>query len=211
MVNNYFIRVLTTALLCLQPYTAQAVEQVKAISENAPNSVVPISSGETSLSGEPKNLASPSDMQNLLQYALSFDGANYRRGGENPVTGFDCSGFVRYVFHRVGEVQLPHSANAIGQLGSAVQRSEFLPGDLVFFRRGKRKVSHVGIYLGDNQFIHAASRRTGRVLISSLADRYWASHFIFGRRITLKNQSSQKFEDDSLLEPSNLNINSADK
>ncbi len=211
MVNNFFIRVLITALLCLQPFTVRAVEQVKSISEVEPSSVAPISSGDAFLPADRKNTVSSFEVQSLLQYAMSFEGAGYRRGGQHPVTGFDCSGFVRYVFHRVGEVQLPHSANAISRLGSAVKRSEFIPGDLVFFRRGKRKVSHVGIYLGDNQFIHAASRRTGRVMISNLADRYWANHVTFGRRIILEGQANQKNENESLVEPNSSNINSPDK
>lgn len=210
MMNKSAARYLLLAMLFVCSITVSALEQVKT--DEVSTSFVEPTLVNDSINPSGTVKISPSEaIQTLLQYATSFNGAIYRRGGEHPETGFDCSGFVCYVFYRVGEVQLPHSANAIGRLGNAVQRSEFIPGDLVFFRRGKRKVSHVGIYLGENQFIHAASRRTGRVMVSSLADRYWAKHFIFGRRITLENQSSQKFENESLLEPNSSTINSADK
>ena len=123
----------------------------------------------------------PDGVQNLLQYALSHEGISYHKGGTNPESGFDCSGFVSYVFDQAVGVVLPHSARAISQVGKYIQLTELHPGDLVFFHFKYRTVSHVGIYLGNNQFIHDASNRTGGVRISNLTG-YWAKHFEFARR-----------------------------
>ena len=110
----------------------------------------------------------PDATQSLLQLALDQIGVSYRRGGISPETGFDCSGFVRYVFDQAVGVMLPHSARAISEAGKHIKLTELHPGDLVFFHFKHRTVSHVGIYLGNNQFIHDASNRTGGVRISNL-------------------------------------------
>jgi len=125
----------------------------------------------------------PDPVQTLLQYALSHEGISYHRGGTTPESGFDCSGFVRHVFDHVEGVSLPHSANALSRIGSQIKITELHPGDLVFFRFMRNTISHVGIYLGNNQFIHASSTRSGSVMVSSLTDDYWAKHFALVRRI----------------------------
>ncbi len=125
----------------------------------------------------------PNAIQSLLQYALNQDGVSYHRGGTSPENGFDCSGFVRYVFDRVEGVTLPHSASALSQIGNRIKTTEMLPGDLVFFRFMRNTISHVGIYLGNDQFIHASSTRTGSVMVSNLTDSYWAKHFTLVRRL----------------------------
>lgn len=125
----------------------------------------------------------PGAIQNLVNYAVSYEGVSYIRGGANPERGFDCSGFVRYVFGRAEGVALPHSAKALSQIGSRIKMAEMLPGDLVFFRTLRNRISHVGIYLGNDQFIHASSTRTGSVMISNLKDRYWTKRFTLARRL----------------------------
>jgi cell wall-associated NlpC family hydrolase len=125
----------------------------------------------------------PDAVQNVLQYALSHEGASYRMGGSSPENGFDCSGFVRHVFEHVEGLSLPHSASAISQIGNRIKTTELLPGDLVFFRFMRNTISHVGIYLGNNQFIHASSTRSGSVMVSNLTDGYWAKHFALVRRL----------------------------
>jgi hypothetical protein len=124
----------------------------------------------------------PEAMQNLLHYATNFKGISYKRGGTNPESGFDCSGFVRYVFDRIDGLSLPHSSKALSQIGDRIVMAELHPGDLVFFSF-MHTISHVGIYLGNDQFIHASSTRTGIVMVSSLTDDYWAKHFTLARRI----------------------------
>lgn len=122
-------------------------------------------------------------IDHLLSYALSKQGLPYRVGGQTPKTGFDCSGFVRYVFDQTEGLLLPHSAEAISQMGRRIEVTDIHPGDLVFFSFIRESISHVGIYLGNEEFIHAASRHTGSVKISSLNESYWANHFVLARRL----------------------------
>ncbi len=125
--------------------------------------------------------AKQSDSQSdLIQTALSLRGIAYRSGGTSR-RGFDCSGFTRYVFAKYG-ISLPHSSAAQARLGSSVARSELKAGDLVFFETYKRGISHVGIYIGGNQFVHAP--RNGRtVSTDSLSSGYYASRYRGARRI----------------------------
>lgn len=121
-------------------------------------------------------------VQEVLINALSLTGIQYKYGGNNPATGFDCSGFVRYVFHNAANLTLPPTARAISQIGKSVKKDELQPGDLVFFNTLKKAFSHVGIYIGDNKFIHAPS--TGKtVRVESMQDNYWASRFEGGQRL----------------------------
>jgi cell wall-associated NlpC family hydrolase len=140
---------------------------------------------------QPALKALPDAVQNLLQFALQQVGVSYRRGGTSPETGFDCSGFVGYVFDRVEGITLPHSAMAISQIGKRINLTDLNPGDLVFFHLKRHHViSHVGIYLGNNQFVHDASNRTGGVRISNLTG-YWARHFKLARRLDILGEQSE--------------------
>ena len=118
----------------------------------------------------------------LLAAAMSLRDIRYVRGGHNPSTGFDCSGFVRYVFaHAIG-LQLP--SNSAGQFlaGIKVSRADMKPGDLVFFHtRGRHRISHVGIYISNGRFIHSPTSGKS-VEISSLDDSYWAKRFAGAKR-----------------------------
>jgi cell wall-associated NlpC family hydrolase len=118
----------------------------------------------------------------VLVNALSLTGVRYKYGGNSPETGFDCSGFVRYVFKQATSLSLPHSAMAISQLGKSVSKDELQPGDLVFFNTLRSTFSHVGIYLGNNRFIHSPSRG-GKVRVESMDDVYWAKNFNGAQRI----------------------------
>lgn len=105
----------------------------------------------------------------------------YRRGGREPSTGFDCSGFVRYVFRHGLNVELPASSAAQFLTGLKIDRKELREGDLVFFRTEGKRISHVGIYLGDGSFIHAPSSGK-RVSVSRLSEKYWAARFAGAKR-----------------------------
>lgn len=118
----------------------------------------------------------------VLVNALSLTGIRYQYGGNSPETGFDCSGFVRYVFKQAASLTLPHSALAISQIGTAVPKSELQPGDLVFFNTLKSAFSHVGIYLGNNRFIHSPSSG-GQVRVENMQDGYWSKHYNGAQRI----------------------------
>jgi cell wall-associated NlpC family hydrolase len=121
-------------------------------------------------------------LRNLLaDFAMTLRDIRYRRGGKEPSTGFDCSGFVRYVYkHALGKELPPNSASQY-QTGTQIARSEMKTGDLVFFRIKGKRVSHVGIYLGEGRFIHAPS--TGkRISVSELSEGYWAKRFVGAKR-----------------------------
>lgn len=122
----------------------------------------------------------------VLVNALSLTGVRYQYGGNSPETGFDCSGFVRYVFKQATTLTLPRSALAISQLGTTVPKDELQPGDLVFFNTLKSTFSHVGIYLGNNRFIHSPSSG-GKVRVESMQDGYWAKRFNGAQRIDEEN------------------------
>ncbi|MEO8808715.1 MAG: NlpC/P60 family protein [Rhodanobacter sp.] len=118
----------------------------------------------------------------LLAAAMGLRDIRYVRGGRDPSTGFDCSGFVRYVFaHAIG-LQLPSNSAAQFLRGVKVKRADMKPGDLVFFHTGRRhSISHVGIYISNGHFIHSPT--TGKsVEISSLEDGYWAKRFAGAKR-----------------------------
>lgn len=117
----------------------------------------------------------------LVNYALSLQGAPYRYGKDSPEEGFDCSGFVRHVYKKQG-VKLPRTAKAMASALPKVPDKAIHPGDLLFFNINNKPFSHVGIYVSGDQFIHAPSRRTGRVLVSSLRDRYWQRCYVGARR-----------------------------
>lgn len=127
----------------------------------------------------------PDKNQDLVLYALSLNGSPYKYGGRSVDTGFDCSGFVRYVFGQVAGLTLPHTARTISQSGAQVARSELQPGDLIFFNTLRRAFSHVGIYVGENRFIHASSSKNGYVVVSNLNEKYWTKRFDGARRYAL--------------------------
>ena len=120
--------------------------------------------------------------QDLASAALDLIGIRYKWGGNTPETGLDCSGLVRYVFQQVTGVTLPRTAKDMSRLGAQVAVSDLQPGDLVFFNTRRFAFSHVGIYLGDNQFVHAP-RRGREVEIATLDSGFWQRRFNGARRM----------------------------
>ncbi|MFM2409133.1 MAG: hypothetical protein RL358_1875 [Pseudomonadota bacterium] len=118
----------------------------------------------------------------LTDYAQSLIGTPYKYGGNSPDTGFDCSGFVGHIFRETRGQLLPRSSFSIAAQGSVLNRDELAVGDLVFFNTRRKKFSHVGIYLGNNTFIHAPSHG-GRVRMDDLTQDYWRRHYNGARRI----------------------------
>lgn len=118
----------------------------------------------------------------LVINALSFLGVRYKYGGDHVSTGFDCSGFVRHVYQQTLGLVLPHSAAQQSRQGEKIAENQLRPGDLVFFNTLRRAFSHVGIYIGNGEFIHAP-RPGQRVQIGKLDDPYWARHFDGARRL----------------------------
>ncbi|HQV49605.1 C40 family peptidase [Dokdonella sp.] len=117
----------------------------------------------------------------LLDLANTLRDIRYRRGGRSPASGFDCSGFVSYVFRNGIGVDLPNTSAAQYRDGREVERDQLQRGDLVFFRTRGKQISHVGMYIGDGEFIHAPSRGK-RVSVSRLSTPYWAHRFVGAKR-----------------------------
>ncbi|AFQ47811.1 C40 family peptidase [Burkholderia cepacia] len=114
--------------------------------------------------------------------ALNMIGVRYRWGGNSPDSGLDCSGFVRYVFQDTLGMSLPRRAEEMSRVGEKVSMSNLKPGDLVFFNTMRRTFSHVGIYIGDNKFVHSPS--TGSTIrVDDLDSGYWEKRFTGARRI----------------------------
>jgi cell wall-associated NlpC family hydrolase len=120
----------------------------------------------------------------LVMQALGYLGIRYKYGGSSPDTGFDCSGLVRYVVNQAIGLVLPRDARAISLLGSRIDTAELQPGDLVFFNTMRKPFSHVGIYVGEQRFIHAPASG-GTVELVNMSERYWQSRFDGARRLSL--------------------------
>ncbi len=115
-------------------------------------------------------------------YALGLHGTHYQWGGNSPQSGFDCSGFVRHVYKESAGMLLPRSSYEMSRAGNPIDSAELQPGDLVFFNTLQRAYSHVGIYVGDNRFIHSPSAGKS-VQISQMSDSYWKRRFEGARRM----------------------------
>jgi len=126
----------------------------------------------------------------LIGSAMGLLGVAYRYGGTSASTGFDCSGFMQHIFRRSMGLNLPRTSAEQAKMGVGVSRGELQPGDMVFFRTmGRGRISHVGLYIGNDRFIHAP--RTGkRIEITSLSNKYWNAKYAFARRVK-KNDPSR--------------------
>ncbi|MDH4553361.1 peptidase P60 [Pseudomonas sp. LB-090624] len=165
----------------------------------AAQSAIKAKASPSSVFGEPEELATEDDLasfssskpyqlpvlaDSILERGMSLIGTRYRFGGTSEKSGFDCSGFIGYLFREEAGMTLPRSTREMINVDAPkVARNKLKPGDLLFFStNGRGRVSHAGIYLGDNQFIHSSSRRSGGVRIDSLGDRYWSKTFIEAKR-----------------------------
>ena len=123
----------------------------------------------------------PKDHHALYLEAAQWIGTPYRSGGQSR-KGTDCSGFVRQVYKKVYDIDLPRSTTEQVEEGKRVRRHKLREGDLVFFHGSKRRrANHVGIYLKEGKFVHASTSRG--VMVSRLDEDYWDEHWLRGRRI----------------------------
>ncbi len=120
--------------------------------------------------------------EELVQQALAAVGVSYRRGGDSPGAGFDCSGLVVHVYKEALGLALPHSALAQSQVGRPVSAGDLQPGDLVFYNTRNRRYSHVGLYLGDGRFVHAP-KPGAAVRVERMSTGYWTRRYNGARRI----------------------------
>lgn len=114
--------------------------------------------------------------EEVVTYSMWLVDKDYRFGGQTPETGFDCSGMVSYVFMKVAGIKLPHNAAMIAKEGKEISRSRLMAGDLVFFKSNDKGFAHVGIYIGNDRFIHAPNSMS-KVKISRLSSSYYNTNF----------------------------------
>ena len=121
--------------------------------------------------------------EQVIKIARSMLGTPYRYGGRSPKTGFDCSGLVYFSFLQIG-ITLPRTSQGQFSSSTPIAKTAIQRGDLLFFRINRRKISHVGIYLGNNRFVHSPSPGK-KVSIAKLDSPYWRKRFARGGRIKL--------------------------
>ncbi|MCA8273033.1 C40 family peptidase [Burkholderia sp. AU30280] len=158
-------------------------QNVTNSTQNASNSSLQQTSAQPSSGGAKSFLAGMAGKAgDVVVGALNMIGVRYRWGGNSPDSGLDCSGFVRYVFQDTLGMSLPRRAEEMSRVGEKVSMSNLKPGDLVFFNTMRRTFSHVGIYIGDNKFVHSPS--TGSTIrVDDLDSGYWEKRFTGARRI----------------------------
>jgi cell wall-associated NlpC family hydrolase len=193
----------TPALLCvtllpLLPFSALAdddglshpPEAVTPVSAFVPPTATPVLSNglmSTVASSVGARVQSAADLvvksaQDVTGQAMDLIGVRYKFGGQTPEKGLDCSGLVKYVFEQVTGVAMPRSARDQAKVGEKVERDELQPGDLVFFNTRRAAYSHVGIYLGDNSFVHAPQKKSS-VKVANMDGQYWRKRFDGARRL----------------------------
>ena len=122
-------------------------------------------------------------LSSILVRGFSLIGTPYRFGGTSTATGFDCSGFIGYLFREEAGIKLPRSTREmITMPAPKVARHDLQPGDLIFFAN-RGRVSHAGIYIGDDEFIHSSSTRSGGVRVDNLSSGYWNNHYLMAKRV----------------------------
>ena len=114
--------------------------------------------------------------------ALTYLGVPYRTAGLSPQTGFDCSGLVAYAYREGAGMALPRNSFELSRVGQPIARAALRPGDLVFYNTQRREFSHVGIYLGEDRFIHAPASG-GEVRVENLRADYWIRRYNGARRV----------------------------
>lgn len=129
----------------------------------------------------PSRSGDSADASRMLADAAQYLGTPYKYGGSSP-GGFDCSGFTSYIYGRAG-ISLPRTAAGQYSIGVAVDKANLMPTDLVFFSCGSGGVDHAGIYVGNGQFIHSSSPRSGGVIYSSLTEGYYLRTYVGARRV----------------------------
>jgi cell wall-associated NlpC family hydrolase len=125
----------------------------------------------------------------LVSNAFGFLGVPYKRGGASAETGFDCSGFVQKLYEQTVGLILPRKASQQAAATQRINKADLQPGDLVFFNTMRRAFSHVGIYIGDGQFIHAP-RPGAEVRVENMGLAYWKRRFDGARRVEVEPTDS---------------------
>ncbi len=146
----------------------------------SPSDATPAGTPDTA--PEPPTVPSSIFAQGVVSTALHLVGTPYRNGGADP-EGFDCSGFVQYVFWQQG-ISVPRTVDELSRSGTRVGEPQLQPGDLVFFHTSGRGATHVGIAIDSYRFVHAPSSR-GEVRVEPITRPYWAERFVEARRLVV--------------------------
>lgn len=168
-----------TALLCSRFTAADDLEQFIRFQAGSINFNEPMPTGQQ---------LGRNEADQLIGSAMSLLGVAYRFGGTSAATGFDCSGFMQHIFRKTMQVNLPRTSAEQARVGEHVSRSALQAGDMVFFNTSGRRISHVGLYIGNDRFIHAP--RTGKSIeITSLSNKYWSARYVTARRVKRNDPS----------------------
>ena len=143
----------------------------------------------------------PGLSDSLLDRGKTLLGTPYQYGGSSRKTGFDCSGFVGFVYKEELGIKLPRTTGELLKMDAPViARSDLEPGDLILFNdRGRGRVTHVGIYMGDDEFIHSSSKRSGGVRVDKLSNRYWNASYLQAKRVLTEDEAKEPEKQIQLL------------
>ena len=143
----------------------------------------------------------PGLSDSLLDRGKTLLGTPYVYGGVSRKTGFDCSGFVGHVYKEELGIKLPRTTRDMLEMDAPViARSDLEPGDLILFNdQGRGRVSHVGIYMGDGEFIHSSSKRSGGVRVDKLSNSYWNASYLQAKRVLTETEKKEPVKPAQLL------------
>ena len=164
-----FFPLLIAAFIACAAISAPAAENIPDVTTAAP-AESPASAGYLERARE------------VTIHALALIGVHYKWGSDTPESGFDCSGLVTHIFQQVAGIVLPRNSRSMSKIGEKIAPSELQPGDLVFFNTRRQPFSHVGIYIGEERFVHAP-RRGGEVEVQNMQGSYWKKRYNGARRV----------------------------
>ena len=143
----------------------------------------------------------PGLSDSLLDRGKTLLGTPYRYGGSSRKTGFDCSGFVGHVYKEELGIKLPRTTrDMLAMDAPVIARSDLEPGDLILFNnQGRGRVTHVGIYMGDGEFIHSSSKRSGGVRVDKLSNSYWNASYLQAKRVLTDVEKKEPVKPAQLL------------
>ncbi|KQR74688.1 hypothetical protein ASG35_18325 [Burkholderia sp. Leaf177] len=181
--SSLFAQETATASLSRKHVAMGAIKGKNPVSLNGDALLyVPAQEGNAASENGFTSVAPTTRLSDVLEKAETMIGVPYSWGGNTPEQGLDCSGFVRYVYQEATGILLPRVSSQISRKGVAITRTNLHPGDLVFFNTTRGTATHVGIYVGENQFIHAP-KKGAFVRIESMKSAYWTRRYYGARRV----------------------------